>query len=372
MAAPNAILLIDSHEESRQKTIRFLKKKAFAVRASKSFAGAIEYLGKTQDISLTVIAGDQPLGTIQAFLLEIKSSLSSLPIVLLSTPETAETALSWLEEGLIDHAAGSGNQASLLSAINNEFSKSELIRLNESTLKKYRRLHLERQKILSKALALEDIYDSTLENLMTALDLRDVETFGHSRTVAKYSQVLSQILGIENRGKLDNIRKGALLHDVGKIAIPDSILKKPGPLSPEEWLKIKCHPQLGFGLIKEIKLVKEVGNIILFHHEKFDGSGYPKHLKKTQIPLESRIFALADALDAITSHRPYRKKQSFAFAQKEILDKKGSQFDPDIVKAFCSLEPRQWEKIRYQSTKLLPGFEDMMALKGISLNRDKE
>ncbi len=366
MASSKKILLVDPHEESRRNTSRFLQQKSFTVHTSNSLTKAAEYLGKTPGISLTVIAGDHPPATTQAFLLDIKSFLSSLPIILFSTPETADTALSWLEEGIIDQVAGHGNRASLLSAITNEFAKSDLIKINESTLKKYRRLQLEKQRSLSKALALEDIYDSTLENLMTALDLRDVETFGHSRTVAKYSQVLSQILGIDDPGKLDNIRKGSLLHDVGKIAIPDSILKKPGPLSQEEWLKIRRHPQLGFGLIKEIKLVEEVGNIILYHHEKYDGTGYPNQLKKYQIPLESRIFALADALDAITSHRPYRRKQSFSFARKEITEKKGSQFDPDIVEAFRSLEPRQWEKIRYQSTKLLPGFEDMMAMKRLS------
>lgn len=372
MASSQTILLVDSLEESRHHTLRFLKKKSFTVQSSASFDRAMEHLQKTEDIFLAVITGHRLPATIEAFLQEIKSSRPALPIILLSTPEMIDPALAWLEEGLIDHAASADNPASLLSAVTNEFSKNELVRLNESTLKKYRRLQLERKQSLNKALALEDVYDSTLENLMTALDLRDVETFGHSRTVAKYSQVLSQILGFEDSVKLDYIRKGALLHDVGKIAIPDSILKKPGPLSPEEWLKIRQHPQLGFGLIKEIKLVKEIGNIILYHHEKFDGTGYPRRLKQNQIPLESRIFALADALDAITSHRPYRRKQSFFIARKEILDKKGSQFDPDIVEAFCSLEPRQWEKIRYQSTKLLPGFEDMLFLKGISLNEKRE
>jgi HD-GYP domain-containing protein (c-di-GMP phosphodiesterase class II) len=184
--------------------------------------------------------------------------------------------------------------------------------------------------------------------------------------VAKYTTVLAKALGIEDKETLDSIKKGALLHDVGKIAIPDAILKKNGPLSNLEWEKIKLHPSLGYGLIKEVKLVREVGNIILFHHERFDGSGYPKKLGNGAIPREARIFSLADALDAITSHRPYRRRRSFAVAQKEISDNSGTQFDPEVVEAFCSIDLDTWEKIRYETTKILPPMEDMMRASGQS------
>ena len=170
-------------------------------------------------------------------------------------------------------------------------------------------------------------------------------------------------MGIKDEKTLGNIRKGALLHDIGKIAIPDAILKKPGSLNTEEWDKIKLHPTLGYGLIKEIKLVREVGNIILFHHERFDGKGYPNKLKTKKIPIEARIFALADALDAITSPRPYSKKRNFKEAKQEILDNEGSQFDPEVVRAFCSLSLEKWERIRFETTKLMPIFEDMIELK---------
>jgi HD-GYP domain-containing protein (c-di-GMP phosphodiesterase class II) len=180
--------------------------------------------------------------------------------------------------------------------------------------------------------------------------------------VAKYSQYLAQLLGIEDKRALDTIRKGALLHDVGKIAIPDAILKKPSSLSPPEWKKIKLHPSLGYGLIKEIKALREVGNIVLYHHERFDGTGYPKRLKGENIPFEARIFALSDALDAITSPRPYREKRGFAIAKKEIQDHSNTQFDPAVVEAFSSVPLDKWEKIRLETTKLFPSFEEMMEL----------
>jgi putative nucleotidyltransferase with HDIG domain len=162
---------------------------------------------------------------------------------------------------------------------------------------------------------------------------------------------------------LDNIRKGALLHDIGKIAIPDTILKKPAPLDDGEWEKIRLHPSLGFGLVKEIKLVKEVGNVILHHHERYDGRGYPKGLKGENIPFEARVFALADALDAITSHRPYRQERNFEAARKEILNHSGSQFDPKVVDAFCSLRMERWQKIRFETTKILPSLADFPELR---------
>ncbi len=194
---------------------------------------------------------------------------------------------------------------------------------------------------------------------MTALDMRDVETFGHSQTVAKYSLVLAKILGMKDKPAIDNIKKGALLHDVGKIAIPDSILKKPSPLSPQEWEKIKLHPSLGYGLIKEIKSMKEIGNIILYHHERYDGAGYPAGLKGEDIPIEARIFSLADALDAITSHRPYSREREFGEAKREIEDNSGTQFDPSVVDAFTSMSVDRWKKIRFETTKLIPSVEYM-------------
>jgi HD-GYP domain-containing protein (c-di-GMP phosphodiesterase class II) len=126
---------------------------------------------------------------------------------------------------------------------------------------------------------------------------------------------------------------------------------------------------LGYGLIKEIKLVKEIGNIILYHHERYDGTGYPKGLKKEKIPLEARIFALADALDAITAHRPYRKMRDFKTARREIRENSGSQFDPEVVEAFCSLDLQKWEKIRFETTSHLPHMENYSEL---LKNRDKE
>jgi len=220
-----------------------------------------------------------------------------------------------------------------------------------------RRLKKELARHLRRARELEEAYDTTLENFMAALDLRDVETYGHSKTVARYSHVLAEAAGVRDPRALDSIRRGALLHDAGKMAIPDSILKKPGPLAPKEWEIIKRHPALGYGLVRDLKLVREVGDIILCHHEHYDGSGYPKGLKGKAIPVEARIFAVADTLDAVTSHRPYRAPRDFKAARRELRKNAGRQFDPEVVDVFCGMDLAVWEKIRFETTRLMPPFE---------------
>jgi putative nucleotidyltransferase with HDIG domain len=286
-----------------------------------------------------------------------KKTFPEISLVGLFRPEDYDAGIALVRDGLIEQIAVPDNWGSLYSAVHAELVKKKLAHENAAYGEQLKRLRQERSKNSKRALELEEIYTATLENLMAAMDLRDVETFGHSLTVAKYCQALAQLVGIRDQTELDNIRKGALLHDIGKIAIPDAILKKPSRLSAAEWQKVKLHPVLGYGLIKEIKLVKEVGHVILYHHERYDGTGYPKGLKKDAIPLEARMFALADALDAITSHRPYRKERDFKAAKKEIQAGRRSQFDPAVVDAFCSVGLEEWEKIRYETTKILPNLD---------------
>lgn len=353
------ILILEENEKKRKQLTSPLSGLALDIEESSSFYEAHHRLLNPNNFSLVLVSllpfDKHHIKNLNA----IRKANSRVAIVLHSKIQNQELAISLLERGIVDYITSPDNPAGIFSAIKNEFNKRELIEKNESYQRSLHKLKSEQKKYIKKALDLEEIYDAALENLITALDLRDVETFGHSKTVAKYSLILAGILGIKDKNKLNNIRKGALLHDVGKIAIPDSILKKPNPLSPQEWEKIKLHPTLGYGLIREINLLKEIGNIILYHHERYDGSGYPSRLKKKDIPIEARIFALVDALDAITSHRPYRKERKFEVAKKEIQDNSGTQFDPSVVEAFCSMSIERWKKIRFETTKLIPSIEQI-------------
>ena len=190
---------------------------------------------------------------------------------------------------------------------------------------------------------LHNAYDSTLTALVKALDAREKEVGSHSERVMNYSTFMAGKLGIAGN-ELEQLAKGALLHDIGKIGISDNILLKPGKLDDAEWVEMRRHPQIGYAIMSEIKFLKGPAEIILTHHERFDGTGYPKQLKGIQIPIGSRIFGLVDTLDAMTSDRPYRRALPFEAVTSEVRKFRGTQFDPDIADLFLSIPCSKWEE----------------------------
>lgn len=185
---------------------------------------------------------------------------------------------------------------------------------------------------------LENAYHATLQALSRALDLRDTETEEHSQRVTRLSLTIGRQLGLAGTD-MAALELGALLHDVGKIGVPDAILRKPGPLSEEEWAVMRHHPQLGFAILSGIDFLAPCLPVVQYHHEKWNGSGYPDGLVGNAIPLAARIFAVADAYDAITSPRPYKTALPVEIAVERIKDGAGTHFDPDVVEAFLSAPP---------------------------------
>ncbi|MDL1895671.1 HD-GYP domain-containing protein [Anaerolineae bacterium CFX7] len=183
---------------------------------------------------------------------------------------------------------------------------------------------------------LADSYQATLRALSAALDARDSETEGHSQRVTKLALAIGAALKLSSE-ELINLERGALLHDVGKIGVPDHILLKSGPLNKTEREWMNRHPQLSYDMLKEISFLQDALPVVLHHQERWDGSGYPEGLRGEQIPLGARIFAVADTYDAMTSTRPYRRALSHEEALTEIRQCSGTQFDPRIVEAFLSL-----------------------------------
>jgi putative nucleotidyltransferase with HDIG domain len=209
----------------------------------------------------------------------------------------------------------------------------------------------DRTRRLQDALAqLERSYDFTLEALGSALDLKDSGTEGHSRRVTAFSVAIAQAMGLE-RQAIRTVARGAYLHDVGKIAVPDSILNKAGPLNEEERTVMKTHCQRGYDILRRITFLEEPAEIVLSHQEYYNGSGYPRGLQGEAIHLGARIFAVADALDAMISDRPYRAALPLAHALKEIDDMSGTQFDPLVVKAALSLPHELWEQFKTGSAR---------------------
>jgi response regulator RpfG family c-di-GMP phosphodiesterase len=188
-------------------------------------------------------------------------------------------------------------------------------------------------------------YDETLEALGAALDLRDTETAGHSERVSRYALEMGKALGCTS-DQLKQIRRGSYLHDIGKIGIPDSILLKEGKLTAEETSAMQCHVRIGYNIVCRIAFLAGAAEIVLTHHERFDGTGYPQGQVGAEIPLGARIFAVADTLDAMTSDRPYRRALPFEAAHQEILRESGRQFDPEVVQTFQAIPESIWEEIR--------------------------
>jgi HD-GYP domain-containing protein (c-di-GMP phosphodiesterase class II) len=178
-------------------------------------------------------------------------------------------------------------------------------------------------------------YDATLEGWVKALELRDRETVGHAHRVIEMTLRVANRIGIRGEA-LQHIRRGALLHDIGKMGIPDSILLKPGPLSPAEWEIMRHHPAHAYDMLKTIDYLGPALEIPYCHHEKWDGSGYPRGLKEDHIPLSARIFAVVDVWDALTSDRPYRSAWTERHALEYIQMESGRHFDPQVVNAFFS------------------------------------
>ncbi len=185
-------------------------------------------------------------------------------------------------------------------------------------------------------------YDATIEGWARALELRDRETEGHTRRVTEMTLSLARAVGMDET-ELVHVRRGALLHDIGKMAIPDAILFKPGPLTPEEWAVMRRHPHYALQLLSPIAYLQPALDIPYCHHERWDGSGYPRGLKGTEIPLAARLFAVVDVFDALTSERPYRRAWSRQEALEYLRQQAGRQFDPEIVALFLRMaQEGQW------------------------------
>ncbi|MHB8376440.1 MAG: HD-GYP domain-containing protein [Dehalococcoidia bacterium] len=218
------------------------------------------------------------------------------------------------------------------------FTMKQYVDRTERTV---RELHEKNERIEVLSADLREAYGETLTAFVSALDTRDAETQGHSQRVAELSLRIARVMGVvPGSQEWQDLEHGAMLHDVGKIGVPDAILRKPGPLDEEEWSFIRRHPAHGYYMLKGVRFLANAAELVLCHHERYDGGGYPRGLKGDEIPLAARIFAVADTFDAITSERPYKRAGPVAEACAEISRNSGTQFDPRVVAVLLHLEGR--------------------------------
>ncbi|OGL32943.1 MAG: hypothetical protein A3G97_09270 [Candidatus Rokubacteria bacterium RIFCSPLOWO2_12_FULL_69_21] len=270
-------------------------------------------------------------------------------VIVLTGVGDVKTAIESLKVGAYDFIIKPVNVDELLIAAERAVERRQLlIERREYQALLERRVEEATRHLALTLRELQDTYRATLEALGSALDTRDVGTEAHSRRVHGYALTMARAHGL-SEDEIKDIEHGVLLHDIGKIGIPDAILLKPGPLTPEEWIVMRTHPEVGRRLIERIPFLRGAVPIVYHHHERWDGSGYPLGLRGDAIPLGARIFAVADALDAMTFDRPYSKAMSYEAACREIERCAGTHFDPVVVRTFLSIPEAIFDEIRRRS-----------------------
>lgn len=322
------ILVADDDEQVCDTYAAILGKDGYDVVCAGSTSDALRELAhQCFDIMLSdlFVPGQNGLEMLKS----IHSGYPDMPVILITAVRSVEIVRQALQWGASDF---------LLKPCN----VNELPIIVERNLT---RQAVHRRDTLHHHLELQSSNETVLDALLTAVDTRDTETQGHSERVTAYTIEMADRLSIPLSAMLP-IERGALLHDIGKIGIPDRILLKSGKLTEEEWVEMRKHPLIGYEMCIKIPMLAEAARIVLHHHEAWDGGGYPHGLLRDQIPIGARIFAIADTLDAMTSDRPYRAALPFGSAQTEIERCSGTQFDPDLVKLFLSISEERWNAVR--------------------------
>ena len=280
-------------------------------------------------------------------------------VVMISGMQTVESAIGALRLGAFDYLMKPFDLRQVEAVVKRALEHYELVVAKKRYENHLEELVEQRTIELDKALnSLEGSYRSTLKALTAALETRDSETHGHSERVVTYSLRLGREYGL-NSAEMKALEFGSLLHDIGKIGVPDSILRKPAKLTEEEWVRMREHPQHGQQILRGIEFLQGAARVVAQHHEKWDGTGYPLGLRAEDIDICARIFAVADAFDAITSDRVYRRGKSYEAAAKELDDWAGRQFDPKVVEAFHRVPKEDWEELHRQSLMPKPDQFDV-------------
>ena len=322
---------------------------------------------KLENVRFNLVLSDirMPGGTGLDLLEKIKNHDPDIDVIMVSGVVDTNTALDSIRKGARDYVTKPFNLTDVLFTVDRVVQQRRLLEENREYQKDLENKVAVRTEELSQKNKevqslfnelktafneIQNTYEATLEALIAALDSRDSETQGHSMRVAEFTALVARNMGI-SEPELTDIRRGALLHDVGKIGIPDAILRKPGPLNAEEWKVMEQHPELGYNMLKGIDFLEGAIPIVLSHQEKYDGTGYPAGLKADEISLGARIFSVVDTYDAITSTRPYRAGRSYETARDEIIKYSGTQFDPMVVETFLQIPQHSFDEIRDQIQK---------------------
>lgn len=340
------ILVVDDEETIREIVCSMLTTANYRCRQAASGMEALALLESGEEFELML--SDLMMANLDGIgLLErTKERFPDMPVVMVTAVHDISVALAAIRNGAYDYLLKPFEREQLLATARRALENRRLKLENRKYQTELESLVAARTEQLREAMAeLERSYDITLEALGSALDMKDEETEGHSKRVTAFTIAIARAMGLA-KDQIAVIARGAFLHDIGKMAIPDAILRKPGPLTADEVTIMREHCYHGYQVLKNIPFLAEAAEIVYAHQERYDGTGYPRGLKGDQIPLGARMFSVADTLDAITSNRPYRQAQSLRAAREEIQRWSGRQFDPEVVKVFLSMPENIWGDLR--------------------------
>ncbi len=344
--AAERILIVDDEEAIREIVHSMLSMAGYRCQQAASGVEALAILesGEQFDLMLSDLMMAEMDGI--ALLERTKERYPDMPVVMVTAVHDISVALAAIRNGAYDYLLKPFEREQLQAIVRRALENRRLKLENRAYQTNLEAKVAERTEQLRQTmLDLERSYDITLEALGDALDLKDAETEGHSKRVTAFTIAMARKMGLPPE-KIRVIARGAFLHDIGKMAIPDAILRKPGALTPEEIEIMKEHCYHGYQMLRKIPFLSEAADIVYSHQEKWDGTGYPRGLKGTEIPLGARLFSIADTLDAIMSDRPYRAAQPFSAARAEIVRWSGRQFDPEAVNVFLSMPESIWHDVR--------------------------
>jgi putative nucleotidyltransferase with HDIG domain len=335
--AATRVLIVDDEPSVRKLLTTLLLQAGVSCSAAANPHEALTMLQKT---SFAAVISDLRMGASSGFdlLREVRTHYPNIAFLMATGVDDVRVGVHAMKEGANDYLLKPFDIDLVLASLQRALERKHL----EREVENYRH-HLEEmvsqrtQELQAAMTELEQSHSATLEALGSAIDLRDGPTAGHSKRVLLYSMEIAEKLGgMENQ--LRTLGMGAWLHDIGKLAIPDSILLKPGALNEQERQIMERHVEIGYDLIKGIPFLAEAAEVILAHHERHNGSGYPRGLRGEDIPICARIFAVADSFDAMTSDRPYRSALSPDEARSIILGGREELFSPEIVDAFLAVD----------------------------------
>jgi putative nucleotidyltransferase with HDIG domain len=340
------ILVVDNEQTIREIVSSMLSGAHFQTCQAASGSEALALLESGDEFDLVLSALMTPEIDGIALLEQTKDKYPDMPVVIVTAVHDISIALQALRNGAYDYLLKPFEREQLLATVRRALENRRLKRENDAYRTNLESLVAARTQQWKTGLSdLEKSYDITLECLGDALAVKDAETETHSKRVTAYTIAMARKMGLP-KGEMNVMARGAFLHDIGKMTIPDEFLLKPGKLTDDEMAIMQQHCHLGYRIISRVPFLAEAAQIVYSHHERYDGTGYPRGLKGEEIPLGARLEAIANTLDVITHDQPYRPAQSFEAARKEIELWSGRQFDPKIAKVFLEMPDHLWEDLR--------------------------